>query len=209
MFRVATSSEIATEAALGRPAVRAKFLQLWLSSFERFDASAQPLLLAKIGRERFAQIMEVSMLHWVSIEIDVEIVDAIAQILGKERFHAFTHDYVTEILPRAPLGALVDLGMKMIGLSPESFLRWWDKGWRAVYRDCGSVKGVVTGERRGSIVYERLPRVCVESEAFVAAIISSALAVLPWTGHDGEAHVTALRADEGYLELSLAWCERQ
>jgi hypothetical protein len=205
---VVTSSQIAAEAAVGKPAVRAKFLQLWLTSFGRFDASAVPRLAQLVGEAEWRAVMDLSMLSWIPIELDVEIVDAVAQVLGKERFHAFTRSYVTEILPHAPLGALIDLGSKMIGLSPESFLRWWDKGWRAVYRDCGLVKGSVIDDRHGRIVYEKMPRACTQSEAFIDAVVSTAYAVFPWTGHQGNARVAALRPEEGYLELALEWSRK-
>jgi hypothetical protein len=148
------------------------------------------------------------MLSWVPIALDVEIVDAVAKVLGPVRFGEFTRAYVAEIMPRAPLGALIDLGTKMIGVSPESFLRWWDKGWNAVYREVGKVKGFVLDTSHGRVVYERMPRVCVESAAFVDAIVSTAYAVYTWTGRHGVVQVEALRPEEGYLELTLAWHAR-
>lgn len=203
-----TSGQIAKDAALGRPAVRAKFLQLWLSSFERTNPVSLARLDQIVGEEKRRAIMELSMLSWVPIELDIEIVDAVAQVLGKPQFREFTRAYVSEIMPRAPLGALIDLGTKMIGVSPESFLRWWDKGWRAVYRDCGTARGIVSDATHGRIIYEKLPRACVQSEAFVDAIVSTSYAVYAWTGQRGSARIATFIRDEGYLELKLEWGAR-
>jgi hypothetical protein len=205
MFEVGTVLNRGAETALRAPAVRAKFLQLWLSSFERFAPDAVTQLCARVGDDKLRAIGELSMLSWVPIELDIEIVDAIAEVLGKERFHAFTLAYVAEIMPRPPLGALIDLGAKMLGLSPQSFLRWWDKGWKAVYRECGKVKGFVQDENHGSIVYEKMPRACIGSEAFIAAIVSTAQVVFAWNGQHGTVRVAAHRPEDGYLELALSW----
>lgn len=203
-----TSSEIAAQAARGGPAVRAKFLQLWLHSFERFDAPAAHKLSQLLGEPKRHAVFELSMLSWVPIEFDIEIVEAVAAVLGPVRFGEFTRAYVAEIMPRPPLGALIDLGTKMIGVSPESFLRWWDKGWNAVYRGCGKVKGTATEACHGRIVYEQMPRVCVESSAFVDAVVSTAYAVYAWTNCSGVVRVAALDTTRGYLELELAWHAR-
>jgi hypothetical protein len=202
---VDTLRQSGSEAALGRPAVRAKFLQLWLTSFAHTEQDALFRLDRIVGEERRRGIMGLSMLSWIPIELDVEIVDAVSEVLGQERFAAFTRAYVSDIMPRPPLGALIDLGTKMMGVSPESFLRWWDRGWRAVYRGCGVTKGIVSGDAKGSIIYEKLPQACAQSEAFVAAIVSSSYAPFAWTGHDGSVRITSWRPEDGYLELALSW----
>lgn len=205
---MASLSEVRNSETPHGPAVRAKFLQLWLASFERFEPSGAAKLTQLVGEQKRRAVADLSMLSWVPIALDVEMVDAVAEVLGPVRFGEFTRAYVGEIMPRAPLGALIDLGTKMIGVSPESFLRWWDKGWNAVYRDVGKVKGFVIDGAHGRVVYERMPRVCVESRAFVDAVVSTAYAVYTWTGRSGVVKVSELRADEGYLELALAWHAR-
>ncbi len=208
MRGVDSSSEMAAQAARGGPAVRAKFLQLWLHSFERFDPSAAHRLGQLVGDAKMRVVPQLSMLSWVPIEFDIEIVDAVAEVLGPVRFGEFTRAYVAEIMPRPPLGALIDLGTKMIGVSPESFLRWWDKGWNAVYRGCGKVKGSVTDATHGRVVYERMPRVCVESSAFVDAVVSTAYAVYAWTNCRGVVRVAELDPARGHLTLELSWHAR-
>jgi hypothetical protein len=208
MSKVGTSSQVQSEAPPHTPAVRAKFLQLWLASFERYEPSGAAKLTQIVGESKRRAVAELSMLRWVPIELDVEIVDAVASVLGPVRFGEFTRAYVAEIMPRAPLGALIDLGTKMIGVSPQSFLRWWDKGWNAVYRAVGKVKGLAVDASHGRVVYEHMPRVCIESEAFVDAIVSTAYAVYTWTGRHGVVQVSALDRAGGYLELALAWHAR-
>lgn len=206
--RVDPSREIAAQAAHGGPAVRAKFLQLWLHSLERFDPAAAHGLGPLVGEPKLRAVFQLSMLSWVPIELDIEIVEAVAEILGPTRFTEFTRAYVAEIMPRPPLGALIDLGTKMIGVSPESFLRWWDKGWNAVYRGCGKVKGSVVDGAHGHVVYEQMPRACVESDAFVDAVVSTAYTVYAWTNRSGVVRVAARDVARGYLELELSWHAR-
>jgi hypothetical protein len=53
-----------------------------------------------------------------------------------------------------------------------------------------------------------MPRVCVESSAFVDAVVSTAYAVYAWTNCSGVVRVAALDVTRGYLELELAWHAR-
>ena len=193
------------ETSLQPAAVRAKFLQLWLRFPERYDADAAARLAEMIGEEKRKAILDVSMLSWLPIELDVEVVDAVARVMGPRRFNELTRAFFAEIVPKPPLGALLDLGTKMIGLSPQSCLRWWDRGWGAVYRNCGKVRGAVTGEGSGRVSYERMPRVCVQSEAFLEAVLSSSYGVYALTGYHGTVRIAQLQRDEGYLELAFDW----
>lgn len=199
------TSAARSEALPVRPAVRAKFLQLWLSFPERFEPTAGERLRALIGEDKRRAILDVSMLSWLPIELDVEVVDAVAKVMGPQRFSELTRAYFKEIMPRPPLGALLDLGTKIMGLSPPSFLRWWDKGWNAVYRGCGTAKGVALSEHSGRVTYRNLPRVCLQSEAFVEAILSSSYGVYAFTSYMGTVRIAALRKDDGYLELDFCW----
>ena len=188
--------------------MRAKFPQLWLQSLERFDASAIHRLGPLVGEAKLRAVGQLSLLSWLPIELNIEIVEAVAEVLGPLRFAEFTRAYVAEIMPRPPLGALIDLGTKMIGVSPESFLRWWDKGWNAVYRGCGKVRGFVTDSTHGRVVYEKMPRVCIESSAFVDAVVSTAYAVYAWTNCNGVVRVAELDVARGQLTLELSWHAR-
>ena len=190
-------------AAAGAPAVRAKFLQSWLSFPQRYGADAAQLVEI-LSETRCAAIRAAHALVWLPMELDIEVVEAVAQVTGSQ-FGELTRAFFLEIMQRPPLGALFELGSRMMGLSPQSFLRWWDKGWGAVYRDCGKVVGQSQDDCRGLVLYRDMPRMCLGSDAFVEAVLGTAYGVYALTGVEGEVRIARRRPDQGELELALEW----
>lgn len=200
-----TSSPAIGPALAGEPAVRAKFLQQWLTFPEQFEPAAAVRLARLVNDEKRRAIHGAHALVWLPMTLDIEVVDAVAQALGVRRYAELTRAFFLEIMLRPPLGALLELGTKLMGLSPEAFLRWWDKGWGAVYRNCGRVTGYVEEERRGRVLYRNMPHLCLRSDAFVEAVVGTAYGVYALTGVEGVVRITQRRVEQGELDLEFEW----
>lgn len=196
-------------AADDAPAVRAKILQHWLAFAEGYDATSAARLAPLLSARKRATIRDTASLAWLPMALDIEAVDAVAEAMGPKRFSAFARAFFLEIMPRPPLSALFDLGTKLMGLSPESFLKWWSKGWDAVYRDCGTVRCVFDGSSRGRLVFENMPRMCLASEAFVELQVCAAYGIYTLAGTSGVVRVGALDPKAGTLELVLEWRQKR
>jgi hypothetical protein len=203
--RVTSSSPEIGPALAGEPAVRAKFLQQWLTFPEQFEPASAARLARLVNDEKRHAIQAAHALVWLPMTLDIEVVDAVAHAVGAQRYAELTRAFFLELMLRPPLGALLELGTKLMGLSPEAFLRWWDKGWGAVYRNCGRVGGYVDDERRGRVLYRNMPRLCLQSDAFVEAVVGTAYGVYALTGVEGVVRVTQRRVDQGELDLELEW----
>jgi hypothetical protein len=190
------------------PAVRAKFLQHWMALPERYDPGAAIRLARMLGSAKHHSVVAAPALSWLPIELDLEVVHAVAAVLGP-RFNEYARAYFLDIMPRPPLNALMELGTKLMGLTPEGFLRWWDKGWKVIYRGLGTAAGAVDGPGRGRVVHDRMPRICLSSEAFVQALLSSVYGVYTLTSCTGEARITSLRPETGHLEIEMEWQPRR
>jgi hypothetical protein len=203
--RVTSLSPEIGPALAGQPAVRAKFLQQWLTFPEQYDPSVAERLSKLVSSEKRQAIHAAHALVWLPMELDIEVVDAVAQVMGARRFSELTRAFFLQIMLRPPLGALFELGSKLMGLSPEAFLRWWDKGWGAVYRNCGRVAGFVDGPSRGRVLYRNMPKVCLRSDAFVEAVVGTGYGVYKLTGVDGVVRISERRVEHGELDLDLEW----
>lgn len=199
-----TSPEIGPALA-GEPAVRAKFLQHWLTFPEQFEPAAAARLAQLVDADKRRAIHAAHALVWLPMTLDIEVVDAVAQAVGARRYAELTRAFFLELMLRPPLGALLELGTKLMGVSPEAFLRWWDKGWGAVYRNCGRVTGYVDEQRRGRVLYRNMPRLCLQSDAFVEAVVGTGYGVYALTGVEGVVRVSQRRLDQGELDLELEW----
>lgn len=204
-----TSSSRPVRAAQGAPAVRAKLLQHWVALAERHDAALTARIAKHLSDDKRQSILSAAALDWLPIELDVEVIDAVAQAMGAARFSAFARAYFLEVMPRQPLAGLLELGTKLMGLSPESFLRWWGKGWDAIYRDCGTVRSSLEAPYRGRVVHQQVPAVCLRSEAFVEALLGSAYGIYALAGTTGVVRVASIEPALGHLELQFEWRPRR
>lgn len=191
------------------PAVRAKFLQHWLTLPERHDPGSAIRLARLIGNDKRQLIFNAPALSWLPIALDLEVVNAVAEVLGARRYSEYARAYFLDIMPRPPLSALVELGTKLVGLTPEGFVRWWDKGWSVVYRGLGTVVGTMDGEFRAQVVHERMPAACLRSDAFVEALLSTAYGVYALTGFEGEASITKRDVERGQVTLQMHWSPKR
>jgi hypothetical protein len=189
----------------GEPAVRAKFLQHWLTFPEQYEPRAATRLSQLVSDEKRRAIQAAHALVWLPMTLDIEVVDAVAQVVGPAHFSELARAFFLEIMLRPPLGALFELGTKLMGLSPEAFLRWWDKGWGAVYRNCGTATGFVDDAEHGRVVYRNMPRLCLESDAFVEAVVATGRGVYALTSVEGGVRIVQRRIDDGALELEFTW----
>ena len=72
-----------------------------------------------------------------------------------------------------------------------------------------SVKGFAEGEGRGRVIYRRMPPLCLQSDAFIEALLGTAHGVYALTGVDGEVRVVQRNAGRGELEFGFAWRPRR
>lgn len=72
---------------------------------------------------------------WIPIEHDHWTVDAMIELLGRERAIQCWRDSVCDLLERPFLRGFVAATLKVIGHSPVSIVRLFAKGWTLVYRD--------------------------------------------------------------------------
>lgn len=193
----------------GKPAVRARAIQQWLLLAERHDAVTEARLKQLIGEPTLGAIRDAAPLSWVPIELDVKLVEAVANIFGARRFAAFTRAFFLDLVPRPPLNALVDSGIKLMGRTPQSFLRWWGKGWEAIYKNVGTVRSLIDSPVSGRVIHERMPTACVQSEAFVESLLGSAYGVYAFTNTTGVVRVGQHKPHAGLIELEFEWRPRR
>ena len=110
---------------------------------------------------------------------------------------------------RGPLfGPLVLTGMRILGMSPGSVLRWADRGWQMAFRHCGRLHGEVLAPNVGRLTYLELPSICTKSDAWLDSAQGSAYGVFDLCEVDGIVRIDKRARASGRMQLDLEWAEQ-
>lgn len=189
--------------------MRARHLQDWLALVSREPDPYRGRFFAGIEGRTRAVIEGAGRWDWLPVGLHVELADRLADAFGPARAHDYYRRAFRASVRGAVLGPLLETGIKLMGLSPASLLKWAGHGWNSSFRDCGSVKGVVLGPGHGLIVYDALPAVCTASAAWIDSAQGTAYGAYDLTGvTEGVVRMNKRRLEERHFELELEWSDR-
>jgi len=107
---------------------------------------------------------------WVPIELDVEVMEAVARRLG-----AITAASLVEARQREEMGSALFHGfvqsvLRVSGASPAVLMKQLPAGWKQLFRDCGWIEIIEVASAEGRVMFRDLPRACIASDAWMAAL---------------------------------------
>lgn len=187
------------------PAVLAKHLQQWLKLVDVREPSRARFYAALSEASRRA-IVDAAPLAWLPIEIDVEMAEVLAQVLGPVGAHAFYAAMFRATASSSILSPMIRTAWRLFGVGPASFARWIPKGWAALFRDVGTITATVDeGARRATLVHTGIPRVCAQSEPWVTSLASCVEPILDYARKDGVVRTDRSRLGEGTVVVAIEW----
>jgi hypothetical protein len=190
------------------PEVRAGLLRDWLAFVAREPEPYAGRFVERLPREMVARVEQATARMWLPAAYHVAMADALRDAFGRAREHEYYRRAFVESIRRPVLRPLFDVGARLLGLTPASFVRWASKGYAASFRNCGSLTGEVLGEGRARGVYRGLPRVCTDSDAWVESAQSTVYGVLDLTHTEGVVRLDASGRARGEVILELEWVTR-
>jgi hypothetical protein len=135
----------------------------------------------------------------------VRLADVIHEAFGAARAHEYYRRAFARALRLPPFDSLVHTGLRVLGVTPASFLRWSERGWQLSFRSCGGVYGEVLGEKRGRLVYHDLPDVCTASDPWLDSAQGSAYGVFDLLSVTGIVRMDKSARARGGMALELEW----
>ncbi|MGD0530398.1 MAG: hypothetical protein ABSE49_35010 [Polyangiaceae bacterium] len=187
--------------------MRARHLQEWLTNVEREDDPWRARFFAALPANTRATIEGTSKVEWLPAGMHVALADILTEAFGPVRAHAYYRRAFAASLRGPVLGPLLRTGLRVLGVTPASMLRWAGHGWRSSFRDCGSVAGEVLGPGRGRLLYADLPTVCTASEAWLDSAQGSAYGALDAMGATGVVRLDKSERARGGMVLEVEWIE--
>jgi hypothetical protein len=188
--------------------VRARHMQEWLGNMAREEDPWRSHFFAALPEDVALAIETAARTDWVPARFHALFADLVAAAFGPVR----SHDYYRRAFARALRGPfwnpVVRTGMRLLGVTPASFLRWAGRGWESSFRNCGSMHGQVLEPSRGRLLYENLPPVLTASEPWLDSSQGSVYGVFDLCGVTGVVRLDKSRCAQGVLRLELEWTER-
>jgi hypothetical protein len=191
------------------PLVRARHLQEWLSYVAREDDPWRARFFAALPAETKRTIESAGRVDWLPAALHVALADLMAEAFGPVHAHAYYRRSFALSLRGPVLGPLLRTGVKVLGVTPASLLRWAPHGWRASFRECGQLKGELVAPGHGRLVYSELPEVCTASDPWLDSAQGSAYGALDAMGADGVVRLDKSERARGRMVLDLEWNEQR
>ncbi len=185
--------------------VRARFLQQWLGNVAREEDPWRARFFEALPPADREAIESASRVAWVPVDLHVRLSEVLLEAFGVARAHEYYRRAFARALRQPPFDSLVATGLRVLGVTPVSFLRWSSHGWELSFRDCGAVSGEVLGERRGRLVYRDLPEVCIASEPWLDSAQGSAYGAFDLLGVTGIVRIDKSDRARGGMALELEW----
>jgi hypothetical protein len=155
-----------------------------------------------------SEIERVTPGTWLPAGYHVMMADALREAFGSAREHDYYRRAFVASMRLPVFAPFFDVGVRLLGLTPSSFLRWGSKGWNASFRNAGTVEGEVLGETRGRVVYRGLPKVCTDSNAWLESAQSTIYGVYDLTRTTGIVRLDTSGRAHGEMTAELEWRPR-
>jgi hypothetical protein len=185
--------------------VRARHLQEWLANVHREEDPWRARFFAELPSEVQRTIESASRVQWLPVALHVQLADSLEHAFGPARSHDYYRRAFAASLRGPVLGPLLRTGARILGLTPGTMLRWADHGWRASFKDCGSLAGTVIGPRLGRLEYRDLPPVCTASDPWLDSAQGSGYGALDAMGVSGVVRLDKSDKAHGRMVLELEW----
>jgi len=163
----------------------------------------------RITPEMRAQIDEASRVAWLPIALHVRLADIQLESFGAARAHDYYRRAFVSAIKGPIFAPLLLTAVRLLGLSPATFVRWASRGHEAAYRNMGTLKGEVLGPNRARLTFFELPSVCTESDAWVMSAQGSSYGVYDLLETEGVVRIDTHGRAQGTMRLELEWGDRE
>jgi hypothetical protein len=161
-------------------------------------------LLAALALTHGERLQGLQPVEWLPIALDIELIERLAQALPAADLDDLVRARQREELGSTLFRSFVSTVGNLIGFTPATLMRQLDKGWRHIFRECG---GVEIEKVEASWAMARvigLPRECLASRPWLAAIPVGMESVFELIGRRGKVRATGTLSGDT-VELRFAW----
>ncbi len=181
------------------PEVRARHPQMLLRMAE---AVAAPIA---VGGATRAALDAADPMDWLPVEIDVEVVEAIAARLDAEASTKVLQDRQREEMRSSVFSSFVETALRAFAPSPVNMVERLPAGWGRIFRNAGWVAVVSMARNVAVARFHGLPRVCVESAPWMSSLPVSMAVLYELISATGTVECRIEDAAQGLVLCTFRW----
>lgn len=189
------------------PVVRASFTQSALISADSLDGDLGAQIRAAVPPASLAQIVSTSRLDWLSADLDMDVTEAVTQVLGRERSAHFWRGSLLDAMDTPLLKPLIDGAIAIFGLSPGHLLKWAPRVWEAIYRNCGTMTVTSVSGTTAEIVLESIAPALRRSPDFIEALRASFETLFVLARTEGTVVIEEMDLGRARAVFGFSWTE--
>jgi hypothetical protein len=153
--------------------VRARHMKTFLEAIDALKPADAESVRSLARPETLEEIETCLPSAWLPIEMDVELTEHVSNVLGAARADQFYQkltlgDYETSVFK-----SFIDMTVRMIGLSPTTYVKMVPHGFGLMYRDYGSLRALEREENRARLLFSAIPAVCCRNPLWLESVRSS------------------------------------
>lgn len=184
--------------------MRSAFGDGLLRQVEGLEASARAAILQRIPEETLAHYRRVIPVGWTSMELHMQVSDAIRAVLGSERNVEVWHATMAALTGRPLLaGFLRHVGARL-GVSPGTLYRQTARLWKHLCRDVGDLTAEV-GESQTSVELSAFPAREHSFPCFVEGLHGCLSGLVTALEVPVEIRVVSVEPDAGHALYDVTW----
>ncbi len=188
-----------------RPSIRASQVHANLVALAQLGPDNERRVREAIAPATLHAMQEVISAAWLPVELDIELTEAIARILGAETNRAWSRDGMVRSLKGGMLGPMFQGAVRILGLRPSSIYKFAPSAWKAVYRDCGTLSVTHGAELRAELSVEGVPGVMTASRTYFEGIAGALEGVLTVCRVQGSVAVADIDRAARRVVLDATW----
>lgn len=187
------------------PRVRARHPQMLLRMAQEALPEGSPPMTASLSGETRATLAAADPMDWLPIEIDVEVVEAVAERMDPERNAALLAARQREEMGSSIFHGFVATALRAFAASPVTMVKRIPDGWARVWKDAGWVSVVSIARNVAVLRVHRLPPVIIGSRAWMTAMPISLQTLYELVGARGTVECRVEDPAEGTVLCTFRW----
>lgn len=187
-----------------RPRILASFVKSVLDGADRRDRRLGERVRARLDQPVRTALEAAGPVSFVPVELDVSVTEALFAEAGEECAREILRDNLLATFDAPILSSFIAGALRLLGRDPARLFGWSTKVWGQLYRDCGSIRFLPTGDGAGRLELADLPACIAASRPYLSGLEAAFDAGFALLDLDGTVRLAATdRASRADFEL--AW----
>jgi hypothetical protein len=150
--------------------MRAAHLKSRVALLSELPPGPRQQVFAGLGPTTIAQIEGAARTAWLPVELDLDITESLARVLGIPATRAASKQGLLRTVEGPLLKPMIQAMIGVLGLTPASWLQWYPRLWPTIYRASGVLVVRHVPPDAVSLHVSGMPRPLASSRAYIEGL---------------------------------------